>query len=560
LNPAIGRPFSIKMTAIPGEGGEIGHIAVLARESSERSLFAADPSSEHFRVIAEHAADFLTRSDREGRLLYLNPAVEQLMGTRYESIVGKAVSDFNSDVENIERYEDCVRKVAQTGKTQMLEMRLPHPISGEQHYHQIRLTPEWDVNGEVVSVIGVGRDITQLKDTEERLRVRERQFRTVAENLPDLILRCDLDGRYLYVSPRLEKTTGIPARCYVGTRIGEVEASRGMSGARQRAAMLLEAFHGVVRTGELQVAQVSEIDANGTPISFEFRLVPEFDANGAMLSVLILGRDNTKEKAAEAELRILNATLEERVEARTLELERANRDLRNFASTVSHDLRAPLRVVVGYLDLLDTEESEHLSERGRTMLGRVASAARKLNLLIDAILAYSHAGQSTLSGELVDVEAIAREVVEQLVPQPSTVRVKIAKLPPAQADITMVRQILQNLIGNALKFSTGSPEPCVEVGWFRQDNEVIYYVRDNGIGFDMRYAHKIGSMFQRLHRDDEFPGSGVGLAIVKRLVERHGGYLSVDGRPGEGATFRFTLAPRHRNGNTTQETSLDRQH
>jgi light-regulated signal transduction histidine kinase (bacteriophytochrome) len=262
-----------------------------------------------------------------------------------------------------------------------------------------------------------------------------------------------------------------------------------------------------------------------------------------------VGRDISPLKAAEAELRKLNATLEERVRARTVDLERANADLRGFASTVSHDLRAPLRAMRRYLDLLAENEGERLSEDGRTMFGRVAAAATKLDGLINSVLAYSQAGQNAVCSQRVAMAAIAREVTEELVQKPSSSQIEIAQLPAASADPTMVRQIFQNLIANALKFSAQREHPQIQIGWLDQDGQVVYYVSDNGAGFDMQYAGKLYSMFERLHTEDEFPGSGVGLAIVKRLVERHGGRIWAESRIDAGATFYFTLSgdpPPHR--------------
>jgi PAS domain S-box-containing protein len=404
-NPS--RAFLVKLSVIP-EGGKAGGIAAVARLTSTLAGLGADPNAEHFRVIAEHAADYISRCDREGRVLYLNPAIERLTGTTFVSLVGKEVSEWDPPPPHLERYRECIRRVAETGKSHTTEMDFRDPSSGQTVYHQIRYTPEWGADGEVLSIIGVGRDITQLK-------------------------------------------------------------------------------------------------------------------------------------AAEAELRSLNATLEERVAARTQDLQRANGDLRRFAWTVSHDLRAPLRAIRGYMTWLAEDEGERLSDAGRALLDRVGAAATKLDGLINAILAYSQAEQNTLSGERVDMEGLAREVVEELVPQPSSVHIHIADLPAARADVTMVRQIIQNLVGNALKYSSGREHPRIEVGWLEREGQIVYSVRDNGVGFDMQYAHKLYAIFERLHTADEFPGNGVGLAIVKRLVERHGGSIWAESRTEQGATFYFTL-------------------
>jgi light-regulated signal transduction histidine kinase (bacteriophytochrome) len=275
----------------------------------------------------------------------------------------------------------------------------------------------------------------------------------------------------------------------------------------------------------------------------QVRIAPESSANGEVVSLIGVGRDITPLKVAEAELRNLNATLEERVAARTLDLERANSDLRSFTWTVSHDLRAPLRAIRGFLDLLSEDKGTHLSDDGRSILGRAAASATRLDGLISAILAYSQAGQRVLAGQRVEMAPIAREVADELMQPPSRAHVEIAALPAANADLTMVRQIYQNLIGNALKFSAGREHPRIEVGCLDQHGEAVYYVRDNGVGFDMQYSGKLYSIFERLHDRDEFAGNGVGLAIVKRLVERHGGRVWAEGRAEQGATFHFTLGP-----------------
>jgi PAS domain S-box-containing protein len=498
-----------------------------------------DRNEDPLRVIAEYASDYISRYDREGRFLYLNPALLRLVGGDAESRLGKTSLDLAPSPTS-DRFHKTVLNVVATGQPQMIELQIPDLTEHVLH-HQVYFSPERNADGEVVSVIGIGRDITPLKVTEAKLRQREHEFRTIAENSPDLIMRCDPQGCFLYASPHLQKITGIPALHYHGTCLGEVELAHGVANAEERAVSFRSAIDRVVQTGAPEQLEIDYVDRNGTHASYEFRLIPERDASGAIISILMLGRDNTQQKAAEAELKLLNATLEVRITARTLELERANRDLRSFADTASHDLRAPLRAISGFVSLIAEQEGGRLSQSGRALLERVSSSATKLNDLISGILAYSQAGQSVLSDQLVPMESLAREVSEALLERQSNVQIEIADLPAAHGDVTMLRQILQNLIGNAIKFSSRRSQPRIEVKWRRRGHGIVYYVRDNGVGFDMQHAHKLCSMFQRLHSDAEFAGSGVGLAIVKRLVERHGGLMWAESRPEEGATFYFTL-------------------
>lgn len=244
---------------------------------------------------------------------------------------------------------------------------------------------------------------------------------------------------------------------------------------------------------------------------------------------------------ARQEISELNASLERRVAERTADLERANRELEAFSYTVSHDLRAPLRAINGFAHLLIEGEGERLSEEGKRMFGRIVHNSNRLGELIDDVLEYSRAGRIALVPAEVDLELLAHSVAHELLESYSTATIDVAPLPCVQGDLTMLRQVLVNLVGNALKFSAGTPRPRVEVGVQERDGRRAFFVRDNGVGFDMNYVDKLFGMFQRIHSEAQFPGTGVGLAIVQRLVERHGGEVWAESAPGLGATFYFTL-------------------
>lgn len=241
-------------------------------------------------------------------------------------------------------------------------------------------------------------------------------------------------------------------------------------------------------------------------------------------------------------IRQFNELLEERVATRTADLEKANLELEQFAHTVSHDLRGPLRSINCFSHLLAQGERERLSADGHRMIERIETAGAKLDQLIDNILEYSRAGLREMARRPVALKTLAQEVFDDLLPHYPHARVIVGDLPAVSGDPTMLRQILQNLITNALKFSAGKAEPLVEISSRNVDGEAVCYVRDNGVGFDPQYTDQLFGMFRRLHNEREFPGTGVGLAIVKRLVERHGGRIWPQSQPGAGATFFFTLS------------------
>jgi len=225
-------------------------------------------------------------------------------------------------------------------------------------------------------------------------------------------------------------------------------------------------------------------------------------------------------------------------------LETSNQELESFSYSVSHDLRAPLRVIDGFSLALLEDHGKSLPPEGQDLLSRMRQQAQRMAQLIDDLLEFSRLGRKPLDVASVDLAALARTVVQDL-GQANTDRkldVTVGELPPAMGDRALLRQVLTNLIGNAFKFTRQRPDAQVEIGWRDDDGECVYYVKDNGAGFDMRYASKLFGVFQRLHPAADFEGTGVGLALVQRIIHRHGGRIWGEGRVNEGATFSFTLS------------------
>ena len=244
--------------------------------------------------------------------------------------------------------------------------------------------------------------------------------------------------------------------------------------------------------------------------------------------------------------RLLTAYAGERAERRRVqevsaELAAANRELDAFSYTVSHDLRAPLRAVDGYARMLEEDYGARLDDEGRRLLGVVREGSARMDRLIAGILEFSRLGRRAPLKSRVDMTEVVRAALTALGEETRRAEVRVAELPAAQADHGLLQQVWLNLLGNALKYSGKREAPRVEVGARREAGQTVYWVGDNGAGFDMRYAAKLFDAFQRLHRDDEFPGIGVGLATVRRIVERHGGRVWAESEPDKGATFYFTL-------------------
>lgn len=242
-------------------------------------------------------------------------------------------------------------------------------------------------------------------------------------------------------------------------------------------------------------------------------------------------------------LRQMYEQMKDLVALRTVQVEAANKELEAFSFSVSHDLRAPLRAISGFSLILLEDYAGKLDDEGKRLLNVVRDNTTRMEQLIDDILQFSRSGRLEMNMAGIDMEALAQAVFEELQPSigSSKLQVTIGHLPPARGDLPLLRQVFANLLSNAIKFSRTREAPGIEVGGSVTGNEAVYFVKDNGVGFDMQYVDKLFGVFQRLHTVDEFEGTGIGLAIVKRIVTRHGGRVWAEGKVNEGATIYFAL-------------------
>lgn len=284
----------------------------------------------------------------------------------------------------------------------------------------------------------------------------------------------------------------------------------------------------------IQCAENREIDVE--------YVLSRFQSNGREM-LLCNMRDTTQQRLQENMVRQLNETLEQRVAARTSELESANRELEAFTYSVSHDLRAPLRHMMGFVEILENEAGSKLSEIHRHHLETISRAARRMAELIDDLLAFSRIGRSEMQKSRVNLRELVCEAINDLHEETKErfITWNIGELPDVYVDRSLMRQALVNLISNAVKFTSTRPHAQISIGLEPGNSQNIFFIRDNGVGFDPRYAGKLFGVFERLHNSREFEGTGIGLANVQRIIRRHGGDIRASGGVGEGATFHFSI-------------------
>jgi PAS domain S-box-containing protein len=373
-------------------------------------------------------------------------------------------------------------------------------------------------------------DITERKRVEEERQASEARYRTLFEYAPDGIVIANSESFYIDANVSICRMLGYTHKEMIGLHASDIVSNTEI----RHIGPALSEING--KSDHHREWQFRRKDGS----AFEAEVIATMMPDGNLMGLI---RDITERKQAEAQIQQLNNELEQRVIERTAQLEAANKELEAFSYSVSHDLRAPLRAVDGFSQAVLEDYGPQLPEPCREDLQTIRNGAQKMGQLIDDLLTFSRLSRLPLSKSTVDTGKLVRSVLAELnyKQKGRQIDVRIADLPPCQADPALLKQVWVNLLSNALKYTGKREAAVIEIGCAQEKGQNVYFVRDNGTGFDMQYAHKLFGVFQRLHRAEDYEGTGVGLAIVQRVVHRHGGRIWAESAVNSGATFYFTL-------------------
>jgi PAS domain S-box-containing protein len=505
-----------------------------------------------FRSISDNMTDMLWAKDTNKRFIFANKSVcdNLLVASDTDEPIGK--DDFYFvNRQRVLRSEDpvwhtfgenCIdsdQVVLHSGKPEQFDEY--GYVKGKYLYLDVRKSPLYDVNGEMIGVVGSAQDSTKEREISRQLASSEQQLSTLVSNLPGMVYRClgGHDGKMLFVSDGCLNVTGYSREDFIENQV--VSFNRIILDEYRD--NIFQKWETVLTKGEMFEGEYPIHTASGDVKWVWERCRGIYDDNGDVLYLEGYIEDISARRAAEEAIKKMNDELEQRVSDRTAQLVEANKELEAFSYSVSHDLRAPLRAIDGFTRILFEDYQTALDDEGRRLCHVIQDNAVKMGQLIDDLLGLSRLNRSDLHMTSINMENLARTIYAELTGDADKKRIRfnIGEVHVALGDQVLVRQVMVNLIGNAIKFTSQIDMAEIAVSSEKQKDMVVFCISDNGAGFDMKYSNKLFGAFQRLHSVKEFEGTGIGLAIVQRIIHRHGGKVWATGDVGKGASFYFSL-------------------
>ncbi len=497
-------------------------------------------------TILNSIGDAVIATDREGDVTFMNPVAERLTGWSQTEATGLPLATVFCLIDETSQkpMTHLAAQVLNSRRVVNLNHRpLLNPRYGEKRPIQGSVAPIFRDTGNVWGVVLVFHDVSEIEQTRQALRTSEEKYRLLFENSPESIVLLGLDGTIIDCNKATERLRGRPKEQIIGQSFMEVAPLK-----TEDLPHFVNLFSQMLQGEEIDPI-VIELDGKVNDLHWVEVFTNVLYQDGQMDAIQIITRDITQRKATEQEMARYQEGLEQLVAARTaalasanLQLAQSNSELEQFAYVASHDLREPLRKVKSYAELLAQRYQDKLDARADKYIHYIVDGSTRMQQLITELLVYSRLGRAELSWERVALTAVLQKTLSdlELVIRETQATITWDPLPTVLIDTQQISRLLQNLLDNALKFR-GEKPPKVHLGVQQSDSEWLFSLSDNGIGIEPQYIERVFLIFQRLHTRSDYPGTGIGLAICKKIVESHNGRIWATSTPGQGATFHFTL-------------------
>jgi PAS domain S-box-containing protein len=481
-------------------------------------------SEQRFRSTLDNMLEGCQIISFDWRYLYLNDVAVKHSKMSREQLLGHTMMEIYPGIENSELFIWLKQCMAKRVSRHMIN-KFTYP-DGSEGWFELSIYPV----SEGISVLSA--DITERRRAEEELQALTRRQQALLSTIPEIVIQTDVNKIYTWTNPAGYE--------FFGDDVIGREANYYFEGEQDTYEIVKPLFEG---DENLIYVESWQKRRDGEKRLLAWRSRSLKDDAGNVTGALSTARDITEMKEAEEEIRKLNVELEQRVEERTAQLQATNKELEAFAYSVSHDLRSPLRAIDGYTRILLEDYEPLFDKEGKRICSVIRDNTRNMGSLIDDLLSFSRLGRTEMQCSKIDMKTMVKSIFFEITTPEDRKRISFSvnSIPPATGDPSLMRQVWMNLLSNAVKFTSKLNKPVIKVGAKRSGDKIIYTVADNGAGFDMKYANKLFGVFQRLHSTSEFEGNGVGLAIVQRVIHRHGGRVWAEGAVNEGAKFSFSL-------------------
>jgi len=524
--------ISMKLTEIEGDKRFISVIRDIAeRKQSEKLLIENQEKFKAAFMISPDAISITSLTD--GKYVDVNDVFVEISGYQKEEVIGKTAFELNIWSNPADRLllTDLLKNQGYVNNLETV-----FNLKNDKKISALMSARILDINGEP-HLLAITKDITEKKKAEEALKMAAKEWQNTFDSTADAICLLNTDQKILRANKAMFNMFNIKNEDIVNKHCWEIVHRTN------------KPINNCVVLRSMMTKKRESMELEMYPNTFFVTADPIFDIKDEFIGIVHIIRDITEQKKAAKEIMELNMNLEKRVVERTLKLMEANKELESFAYTVSHDLRTPLRAINGFTNILMEDYSVLLDERGQRICNTINSNALKMGQLIDDLLTFSRIGRNEMNFAVFDMKSTINAVFDDLYPEKTirNIKLKIGDMPNIYGDRAMYKQVWSNLISNAVKFSSKREIQEIKINCDIDNEDLIFSIKDNGCGFNMKYHNKLFGVFQRLHNDKEFEGSGVGLAIVQRIIQRHGGKVWAEAELGKGAKFYFTVKNKNKN-------------